>query len=491
MLQRRTLLAVSVAILISYHHAAVGQVINGTGSYKGAGPGWDRGMQTTMHCGNNPESWVRGSASLDKTSGSLSMTVQLETDSVLAGPKGRVTVTMRNGDGKALYIVTSDEIGIGGKPPGHAVIRNFSSKASVPIVISQAANSIYLDAQCTGSVTRLFNISLGNPDRGFDVFASGTAGEVSSPSPKAKNLVSSATEQAKMISAEGTPEYTLALRKKIYSSSVGATQVGNTPTSLDLDDRYRSNFSGLDRVWGGDRTIPGTFPDIVAFIGNGKMCTGTVIGPKAILTAAHCYCKGVTQTVYFGDSVNGALSTAQVSSGQSMIPCGPPIHEENGDVAVIQLNAVLTIPPRAFASTALINSAKLGRAVGFGYGVNAITDPAGIKRIVDVPMASVACNGTVTVGGGTLSDADYYHCTAGREMVAGAPSLNRDTCEGDSGGPLFVQTPDGSLYLGGITSRATGTPGLRPCGDGGIYVRIDGLVVDWIKKSGINVFVGQ
>lgn len=65
-----------------FYSPALGQVINGTGSYKGATPGWDRGMQTTMHCGNNPESWVRGSASLDKASGVLSVTVQLETDSV-------------------------------------------------------------------------------------------------------------------------------------------------------------------------------------------------------------------------------------------------------------------------------------------------------------------------------------------------------------------------------------------------------------------------
>jgi hypothetical protein len=49
------------------------QVI-GSGPYKAKSGGWDRGMQTTMYCGNGPESWVRGNATLDTASGALSLT---------------------------------------------------------------------------------------------------------------------------------------------------------------------------------------------------------------------------------------------------------------------------------------------------------------------------------------------------------------------------------------------------------------------------------
>src|ERR1700727_1491233 len=110
----RTSLLPSLALLMVFLAglSAQGQVLNGTGSYKGAAPGWDRGMQTTMHCGNSPESWGGGWA----------------------------TVAIRNAEGKTIYTVATDEIGIGGKPPGNVVIRSFSSTVSVPASISQEAN---------------------------------------------------------------------------------------------------------------------------------------------------------------------------------------------------------------------------------------------------------------------------------------------------------------------------------------------------------------
>ena len=489
----RNLILISMIGILGYLPSTA-QTINGTGSYKGAAPGWDRGMETTMHCGNNPESWVRGSAALDKNSGIMSMTVELETDSVYAGPKGRVTASVRDADHNLLYRVTSDEIGIGGKPPGHAVIKNFTSTISVPEPISKAADSLYLDAECTGSVNRFFNVDRVNISRSFAVFATNFH-EHSVGSPDAKSLVSAARSKAATVSQPGTPEYTASLRKDLSDggsviAAVPSPVPSAVPTSLDDDSRYRANFSNQTRVWGGDVVAPGTFPDVVAITGNGKICTGVVIGAQAVLTAAHCYCDGVTQTVYFGDNVQHAASTAGVSGGTAMIQCGPNLQLQNGDIAILRTNAILTIPPRAFASAALINSATFGRVVGFGLGMNPVSDPAGIKRMVDVPIASVGCAGNVSTASGLVADPQYYHCARDRELVAGAPSLDKDTCNGDSGGPFYILSQDGSLYLAATTSRATGTAGMRPCGDGGIYVRTDGAIMQWIQSQGVQVLIG-
>jgi secreted trypsin-like serine protease len=134
------------------------------------------------------------------------------------------------------------------------------------------------------------------------------------------------------------------------------------------------------------------------------------------------------------------------------------------------------------ASTMMIDNAKIFRAVGFGLTQDS---HVGQKMMVDIPVASIACQGSVSTRDGQAPDASYYGCSAGFELVAGAPLLNKDTCSGDSGGPLFVQDSSGHDYLAATTSRGVGSPNARACGDGGIYVRSDGAVAAWMRSKGI------
>jgi len=139
-----------------------------TGSYKGPG-GWSRNMQSTMHCGNSPESWVRGSVVHFDASGHMTLTVELETDSASAGPKGRVSVTLKNAAGKTSATAASDEIGTGGKDGGHAAIRNFSSSVLVPAGVAGQTRSLYVDAECTGSINRILNVSVDDVLNAFKI----------------------------------------------------------------------------------------------------------------------------------------------------------------------------------------------------------------------------------------------------------------------------------------------------------------------------------
>ena len=58
--------------------------------------------------------------------------------------------------------------------------------------------------------------------------------------------------------------------------------------------------------------------------------------------------------------------------------------------------------------------------------------------------------------------------------------LHFDTCKGDSGGPLYVQNPNGDWLPAGATSRGTAISSTM-CGDGGTYVRVDAYA-EWVKS---------
>jgi len=131
--------------------------IAAAGTYEGP-PGFDHGMQAVRHCGNNPESWVRGSAKLDTDTGMLGVDIELETDSIAAGPKGRISVEILGDGGKLLVTVESSEIGIGGKPPGRAVSRNYSAHTQLRDYVAKRAAKLTIHAACTGTAQQLYGI---------------------------------------------------------------------------------------------------------------------------------------------------------------------------------------------------------------------------------------------------------------------------------------------------------------------------------------------
>ena len=113
-----------------------------------------------------------------------------------------------------------------------------------------------------------------------------------------------------------------------------------------------------------------------------------------------------------------------------------------------------SVEPRPLAEDGMLDGAHSVRLAGFGNTDVFSTGGYGIRRMVDVPLAS---------------NDPQFGADAATEFVAGAPFLDRDSCNGDSGGPAYVQA-DGEWFLVGATSRATAST-VRPCGDGGIYVR--------------------
>jgi V8-like Glu-specific endopeptidase len=268
--------------------------------------------------------------------------------------------------------------------------------------------------------------------------------------------------------AETDPEERSAVPKALRGVPPVASQVFYT------DPTYVKNTVRLiqetDRVVGGVATKE--FPDCVA-IGSSSdwCCTGTLVARNVVVTAGHC--KGpCSSRVFIGTNVN-APGVAEVVNVIKAVR--HPQYNQGGkhnDLTVLILERdVTSVKPRKLATSAMINKVTSVRVVGFGNTDPDSTGGYGVRRMVDVPVASASCS--------TVDAQNKYGCDAGLEIVAGKPFLNKDSCNGDSGGPIYLKSGS-KWYLAGATSRATRNS-TRPCGDGGIYVRID-KYASWIRS---------
>jgi len=242
--------------------------------------------------------------------------------------------------------------------------------------------------------------------------------------------------------------------------------VGGEP--VGTDDPYR------DCVCIGDRA--GTY-----------FCTGTLIGPRLVLTAAHCVAGGGAERVLIGRRLSEDLAVIRVVRSE-VHPFYTPGGLPANDLAVLVLEH--DVDPALATPIPLITPAGTADAqevllVGFGY--NSSSNPAGfgIKRLVRVGITAL-CRAP---GEDLSTEEDQYGFSASKELVAGRKGLGKDSCNGDSGGPayveLFAEDGSSSRFLLGVTSRSTADRDER-CGDGGVYT-VATQYLGWIEDVAAEV----
>lgn len=222
-----------------------------------------------------------------------------------------------------------------------------------------------------------------------------------------------------------------------------------------------------DTIVGGSPTHE--FPDCCA-VGNqrGYYCSGTLIAPNVVVTAAHC--EQIQQVFLKGSNISDPQSGETIRVERT-------IFHEDVDLQLLILERNSQVQACHIAQGFEVRGEQ-AMLVGFGTIDLHGTIGYGVKRKVEVPIQSLDSTGPL--------NREQYGSRPQVEMVAGQRGLNRDSCRGDSGGPLYIMSPEGVYYLLGVTSR-----GIRNsdsvCGDGGIYVRVDQFV-DWIRaQTGVNI----
>jgi len=208
-------------------------------------------------------------------------------------------------------------------------------------------------------------------------------------------------------------------------------------------------------VVGGKPAAPGQYPWMAFVIGVQEeaifSCSGTVIAPRVVLTAAHCTVKEDKSGLYDPAGyrvVTGATNwtdpAGQVSEVSQLIPYPKwgkwDDHDpryEFGDVALLVLDAPLTTPGIALAKPGDARFLRPGtgaRVAGWGqtyYEQEGFTESLMWAKTV---VESGRCEGLW-----------------GRICAIDFPRAESSICHGDSGGPLFVHDPKRGWLEIGIT----------------------------------------
>lgn len=209
---------------------------------------------------------------------------------------------------------------------------------------------------------------------------------------------------------------------------------------------------------------------VVTIIGSrGTFCSGALIAPDLVLSAAHCVQSGADYKIVLYDAARQPQlrDVKRVASHPQFAMQAILAHRASADVALLQLAQPLTSKPVAMIGAPLqpLTAGAPFRVVGIGVTVRGDGRSGGITR--GASLVATGKPGTLQI---RLVDA------AGNNTRAGLGA-----CTGDSGAPVF-EDQNGRSILVGVVSWSTGANNAAGCG-GLTGVTPLTLYKDWIVQT--------
>ena len=242
-------------------------------------------------------------------------------------------------------------------------------------------------------------------------------------------------------------------------------------------------------VVGGTDAGPNEFPSVAEIYLGAFGCTGTLIDPTHVLTAGHC---GNPTGIVFAAPIAWPtpLIDVYIGSNKSLEGENIPVSKavvspeyfgllnSRNDLTILTLSRPSTKTPTPVAGAgerSTWDPGDLETIAGWGNTSSDGEEYPDTLQKAQVPITTDDyCESRYSEDEGWDFDPETMVC-------AGYPEGGVDTCQGESGGPLFGRAGDGTLRVVGATSWGNGC---AEEGYPGVYARVaDTKLREWIASE--------